>query len=178
LIDLGKDGFHLGDAGIGVWFDLNGNGVPEQLQWVKPHENDAFLTADWNGNGVVDDGSELFGNLTPLILEGFAPSGDGFAALAQYDDPQLGGNGDGQITSQDAVWPVLRVWLDSDADGVSLPGEIMTIDEAGITELGIDPKANNRQDPAGNWLPLSDWAQAGGKPAKMKMIDVFFLALE
>lgn len=177
VIDLAKDGIHLGEAGVGVLFDLNGDGIGQLYQWVKPGENEAFLVHDLNGNGVVDFGPELFGQNTGLALEGWQPADNGFLGLAQFDDPGLGGNGDGEITSADAIWPELSLWLDSDADGISTPQEMMSLDDTNIVALGIDPKENNRQDPNGNWLPLWDWAEGEGQPNKMKMIDVFFLKL-
>jgi hypothetical protein len=67
LIDLGQDGIHLGDAGVAVSFDMRGDGNPIRMQWVAYNTNEAFLVQDLNNNGVVDDGSELFGNGTQML---------------------------------------------------------------------------------------------------------------
>lgn len=64
LIDLGQDGVHLGGKGIRVAFDINARGQKEFIQWVAANGNEAFLVRDINGNGQIDDGSELFGNGT------------------------------------------------------------------------------------------------------------------
>ena len=93
VVDTRRDGIELGPAGRGVSFDVNADGFPDYVQWVRPRGDEAFLTLDRNRNGLVDDGSELFGVGTPLLEGGTAPNG--FIALAQYDQPLLGGNDDG-----------------------------------------------------------------------------------
>jgi len=87
VIDTRRDGIELGPAGRGVSFDVNADGFPDRVQWVRPGGDEAFLTLDRNRNGVVDDGSELFGVGTPLLAGGTAPNG--FVGLAQYDPPVI-----------------------------------------------------------------------------------------
>jgi hypothetical protein len=179
LIDLGQDGFHFGPKGVGVDFDLLGIGQSIHMQWVATGGNDAFLIADNNANGIVDDGSELFGNGTRLILESDSRAPNGFVGLAQYDDPQLGGNNDGYINQDDEIWPVLGLWLDKNADGISTADEMINLDEFGITRIGIIPRQHNRYDSAGNWMPLWSWTKnenVRGK-SKYKMVDVIFKQL-
>lgn len=74
-------------------FDLDVDGKADDMRFVAP--GSGFLALDRNGNGRIDDGSELFG----------AASGDGFADLARYDD-----DGNGWIDERDAVFSRLRVW--------------------------------------------------------------------
>src|SRR5262245_60996004 len=123
VIDLGNNGINLGPAGVGVFFDMDANGTRDHLQWVQAGGDEGFLALDRSGNGIVDDGAELFGVGTPMVLEGRnAPNG--FVGLAQYDSRELGGNDDGLISDADAIWPQLRIWVDLDADGVSTPQEM------------------------------------------------------
>ena len=182
LIDLGQDGIHLGPSGRGVWFDMLNIGTPQFMQWVAPNGNEAFLVYDLNGNGIVDNGGELFGNGTYLQIAGGQQStqfaDNGFVALGQFDKPQLGGNDDGVISYQDEIWAKLSLWLDSNADGICTPDEMIELTESSIASLDIIPKQNQRQDPAGNSLPLWAWAKTNSQGNnKMKMVDVFFKGL-
>ena len=86
IIDLGQDGLNLGPQGVGVYFDLTGNGEAEKIQWTKFAGNDAFLVIDRNENGLIDNGSELFTNYGYSFVENQI-SANGFVHLGQYDDP-------------------------------------------------------------------------------------------
>ena len=176
IVDVGRDGIELGAAGVGVYFDMDNNGRPNHLQWVRLGGDEGFLALDRNGNGVVDNGSELFGVGTPLLLEGRnAPNG--FVGLAQYDSPALGGNDDGYITSADAIWSALRLWLDRNADGISTADEMFKPERFGILSFDTIPRFNKRYDDAGNVLPYWAWATTQGRPRRALMVDVFFLEI-
>jgi hypothetical protein len=176
VIDLGNNGIKLGASGVGVYFDVNADGVRDHVQWVRPGGDEAFLALDRSGNGLVDNGAELFGVGTPLTLEGRnAPNG--FVGLAQYDARQLGGNDDGVITEADAIWPQLRLWLDFNADGRATRDEMRTLRGAGITALETIPKVRKYFDEAGNAIPYWAWATQRTLPRRALMVDVFFKVL-
>jgi len=178
VIDTRDNGFHFGAPGRGVFFDLYATGNPIFIQWVKPHGDDAFLVRDINHNGLVDDGSELFGNGTVMILEEkFAPNG--FVGLSQFDSYQLGGNNDGDITFEDQVWGELYLWLDLNADAVSTSNEMTPIGDTIFTRFQTIPTESNIVDSAGNGLRFWAWSfNESVSNDKYRMVDVFFLEVE
>lgn len=177
LLDLKQNGIKLGKPGVAVKFDIDCDGHRENMQWVIANGDEAFLAMDRNGNGLIDDGSELFGVGTPLEFEG-RKARDGYEALGQYDLEALGGNGDGKIDQQDAVWERLILWLDADANAASNSREILTLQSQSILSLGLNVKKSRQQDRAGNSLALWSWAEVDKKRKRMRMVDVFFAIVE
>ena len=121
-------------------FDL-GVGMSVATDW--PTAATPWLAIDRNGNGAIDDGSELFGSASPLAGGGRAP--DGFAALRALD-----ADGDGWITPADDGWSRLLLWSDRDGDGVSSAGELGTLDGAGVTAIALSYARVPRCDGRGN----------------------------
>lgn len=146
VIDTAGNGFEMTDAPNGVSFDVQGWGTPEQIGWTTARGDDGWLALDRDGNGQIDNGMELFGTATPQL----GPERNGFLALAQYDRPAKGGNGDGVIDSRDAIFPSLRIWIDSNHNGASEPAELHTLASLGITALELNYKESKRTDEYGN----------------------------
>ncbi len=67
-----------------------------------------------------------------------------------FDRPADGGNGNGVIDAGDAVYARLRLWRDTDHDGVSAPGELHTLPSLGVLKLRLDYKESRRADTHGN----------------------------
>ena len=144
-LDLDGDGIEtVSAAGFsGSLFDHNGNGIRTATGWIAP--DDGLLVRDLNGNGIIDNGAELFGDNTKLADGSFAKHG--YAALAELDS-----NGDGIVSAADAAFQTLRVWQDLNQDGISQANELRILEELGIQSLDVAYKDVNKNLGNGNTL--------------------------
>jgi len=149
-VDLVGDGFHLTDPPNGVLFDLRVRGKRDLISWTQVGSDNAWLALDRNGNGRIDDASELFGDATAQPPPPRGHGRNGFLALAVFDKLGNGGNGDGVIDSRDAIFSHLRLWHDRNHNGVSEPSELLTLDSVGIKGFDLHYQESRRTDEFGN----------------------------
>lgn len=158
IVSLTDQRYQLTDTAGGVEFDLGDSGVSAVVPWTDPRSDEAFLALDRNDNGTIDNGSELFGDVTP---QHSSDEPNGFLALAVFDDVLSGGNEDGRISAADEIFPRLELWRDANHNGVSESGELMTLEQAGLEWIDLDYGASQRIDRHGNqfgFRALSGWA--------------------
>jgi len=150
LVDVAGDGFALTDAAGGVDFALTAGGERRRFAWPVGGSDDAWLALDRNGDGRIASDQELFGNFTPQPAPPAGQGRNGFLALAEYDKAAKGGNGDGAIDARDAVFARLRLWRDTNHDGVSQPEELHALPSLDVARIRLDYKESKKADAYGN----------------------------
>jgi hypothetical protein len=138
-LDLDGDGIELSpQSSLMPTFDIDGDHYAERTAWPKP--DDGILVRDLNGNGRIDDVTEMFGG-----------KASGFAALAALDGNHDGKvdaadngladfNGDGHVDENDTI-AALKVWRDLNEDAVTDPGELFSLAQLGIASISIGSTA-------------------------------------
>lgn len=176
LFDLTGGGFALTNAENGVDFDFFGVGRKIRVAWTTAGTSNAWLALDRNGNGTIDNGKELFGNLTSQ------PDGlnkNGFYALAEFDKPENGGNADGVIDAADRIYASLRLWRDENHNGLSEASELLTLAAVGVTVIDLDHKYSRREDEFGNSFRYRGRINRGkGADVEKTIYDVFLTTFQ
>lgn len=103
-------------------FDLDGDGQKDEINRLGA--GSGFLALDKNGDGVINDGNELFGT----------KSGNGFADLAAYDTDH-----NGFIDEGDEIWDKLKFWV-TDENG---EGQLYSLAEKGVGAICLQNAATD-----------------------------------
>ncbi|MDX1692812.1 MAG: hypothetical protein R3208_03545, partial [Ketobacteraceae bacterium] len=140
-LDLDGDGIETIGADGSVLFDHQNDDVKNATGWID--SGDGLLVMDRNGNGTIDDGTELFGDNT--IKSDGSTATDGYDALSDLDS-----NNDGQVDASDAQFADLRVWQDANSDGISQADELHTLEELGIQSISTGSTESNINTGDGN----------------------------
>lgn len=110
------------------FFDLDSDGKEEQISFAG--KGSGFLALDKNGDGKINDGSELFGT----------SSGDGFKDLAEYDE-----DGNGWIDENDSIFNRLKVWT-KDENGNDFLIDLKKADVGAIYLRNADTQFSLKDD--------------------------------
>jgi len=168
VVNFGPGEYRLTGNESPVMFDINATGSPARIGWTAAGADEAFLCLDRNGNGTIDDGSELFGTATRLKDGRRAPNG--FAALAETD-----ANGDGFLDERDPIWTRLLLWRDLNHDGISQPSELMRVTASRLVAIRLAYHWTGRRDSSGNTFRYQ--AQVWIGTAARPLYDIFFVSV-
>jgi hypothetical protein len=153
ILDLNNDGTYTSSINAGIKFDHNGDGEKEHSGWVSA--NDGFLALDLNNDGLINNGSELFGNDT-MLGKSSGLAGDGFEALSQYDsDNNL------IINENDDIYDDLRVWVDQNQNGITDEGELKTLLDLNIDSISLKAEESNDVDHGNSIIKVGYFVQNG-----------------
>ena len=140
IFDLTGNGVTTTSVDNGVQFDIGNTGYKQETAWAGA--GSGFLVYDPSG-GAITNGSQMFGTATKLANGSQAVSG--FQALSQYDIYNIQ-----RIDSNNPVWSSLRIWQDTNGNGVTDPGEILTMSQAGIAAISLFTTGSSLIDANGN----------------------------
>jgi len=140
------------------YFDLDADGEKEYIS--KLGAGNGYLALDKNGDGIINDGSELFGT----------KSGDGFADLLQYDE-----DGNGWIDENDSVWKKLQIWTQNE-DGEN---ELYRLAQKGVGAICLQKastnftlNSNNTYDTNGRIRSTGIFLYENGNVGTMQQLDL------
>ena len=166
ILDLNGDGVKTLNKTAGKHFDHAGDGFAERTGWVD--KDDGLLVRDLNGDGKITSGRELFGNHT-LLKNGInagKQAANGFEALKDLDS-----NADGLVDDKDTAFASLRVWKDTNGNGLTDTGELLSLAQAGVKSLKVgytDAGSNAPADAQGNQhQQLGTFTQTDGSTQNM-----------
>jgi hypothetical protein len=168
VIDLAGNGIRFGGLENGVVFPINAFGTTLRLGWPEAAD-DVWLAMDRNGNSIIEDGSELFGNTS--VLESGQFAANGYEALRDLDE-----NADGAVDSADKDFSRLRVWSDANRNGVAEAAEVRSLSAVGISGLSLEYWESSRRDRWGNRFVFVSYALLNGRRVRVATADVYPVA--
>ncbi len=135
IIDVDGNGFDLTSADEGVIFDIDGDGKEEKTAVTKGE--DGMLALDKNGNGLIDNGKELFGDQNG--------SKNGFEELSKYDD-----NKDNVIDKNDEAFSKLQILKYKMNRDKQVIQQLVSLKSAGIVSIDLSKISAANENINGN----------------------------
>ena len=167
MLDLDGNGVNTSSFDNGVIFDVNADGKTEQTGWSDG--KDGLLVLDLNKDGIINDGSELFGEGT--TLSDGSKAKDAFEALKQYDE-----NGDNAIDVNDSIFASLQIWIDANVDGKTNSGELYKLEDLNVKSLDLNSQNTSSVDNGNIQGLVSNWTDTNDN--SHEMVDVWFKTQE
>jgi hypothetical protein len=128
LSGLGPSVTELADSPVKVDVNLTGN--PYSVAWVGA--SDGLLVIDALGDGDIDVATEAtFQSWVPYARTSLQ-------GLTAFDT-----SGDGAIDADDKVFGALRIWTDSNGDGISQASEMTTLSNLGVKSISLTAEDEN-----------------------------------
>ncbi|WP_373239695.1 calcium-binding protein [Kluyvera ascorbata] len=143
ILDLDGDGIETRSLQDGIFFDHDGNHFAENTGWVSA--DDGLLVIDKDGNGKIDSGNELFGNMTDLHVA-MSLNPELQAMVEQYIvDP---------LNSQALLQDIIFTWagvadIAADSRGENIDARRLSVLEKATGE-NYQNKVNGTTDPLKN----------------------------
>jgi hypothetical protein len=156
--------YRLTSPADGVLFDLDGDGILEQISWTKQGDDLAWLAIDLNENGVIDSGHELVGDrMLPTAKHGF----EVLYQMSQALDKT--GQHLASVTEDDEVFDKLLLWTDRNHNGISERSEIEKFNHR-FAAITLGYTIVNRVDEHHNIWKYEGYAQVRTAPGKNRAI--------
>ena len=171
VLDLDGDGIETiaHNKTNGAFFDNDADGLKVATGWVK--SDDGLLVFDRNGDGIINDGTEVFGDNTQL--ENGEKALHGFEALADLDS-----NKDAKVDANDELFNQLKIWRDLNHDGISQENELFNLKDLGIKSLNLEYQDTNKTLNGNNLLTqIGSYEKEDGSIHKMGDVNFSFDSL-
>ena len=132
--------YTLTSADRGVAFDVDADGDLDQVAWTEAGTDVAFLALDRDGDARISSGQELIGD---QAVPGVRTGANALAKLAEYPGTW------GAVDSDNPLFARLRLWKDTNHNGVSEPDELVPVEDE-LAAIGLGYTPHRRLDGHGN----------------------------
>ena len=123
-----------------ITFTSEDSGDTYSTAWVGP--KDGILGIDTDNSGSINLDKEY------VFTEWSEDAKTDMEALLEVFDT----NNSGSLDPADLEWGDFGVWIDSDTDGFSDPGEFISLDDLGIVEISLEYESTQDK----TWSPYED----------------------